>query len=135
VPQFDAPEFIGPSYEDALNEPGYRFRLDESLKALQRTAAAKGVLRGGGTLHGITERAQNMAAAEYSNVWNRALQSFQQKYRGARDEYLPNLLEWQTLTSANQRAGDLEWQRAWDNYVFGIDDVFRHEVEVYNTGL
>ena len=133
VPQFDAPEFNAPSYEDALNEPGYRFRLDESLKALQRSAAAKGVLRGGGTLSGIAERAGNMASAEYGNVWNRALQSFETTYRGAKDEYLPNLLEWQTLTAAEQRAGDLEWQRYWDAFVYGRDDEWRREHMVYTT--
>ena len=135
VPQFEAPEFAPPDADAALNEPGYRFRLDESLKALERSAAAKGVLRGGGTLSGITERAGNMASAEYGNVWNRALQSHQEAYRGATDEYMPNLLEWQTLTAAEQRAGDSEWQRAWDAYVFGIDDVWRREHMIYTTPM
>jgi hypothetical protein len=135
VPGFEAPEFMPPDYEEALNEPGYRFRLDESIKALERSAAARGVLRGGGTLSGITERAGNMASAEYANVWNRALQRHQETYRGARDEYLPDLLEWQTQTAGMQRAADMAWQRAWDAYVFGIDNEWRREHTFYTTPM
>lgn len=125
VPEFD---FLAPSEEDALNEPGYRFRLDESLKALQRSAAARGVLRGGGTLSGITERAQNMASAEYGNVWNRAWQE-------QSSEFAPQMAEWAKLMDAEQNAGDAEWQRYWDAHVYSIDDVYRRERDLLQAGL
>jgi len=125
VPGFDAPEFQAPSFEEAQNEPGYRFRLNEGSDAMQRSAAARGVLRGGGTLQDILKYGQNFASSEYSNVWDRAARAHEMRYQGARDEYAPGLMEWQTRMAGMQRQRDLEFQRAWDQYTYGIDDEYR----------
>lgn len=128
VPQFHAPvfsydKFVAPSAADALNEPGYQFRLSEGERALQQSAAGRGNLRTGGTLKDILGYGQNYASQEYQNVYNRALQNygtnfntaasvFDRNYTGAKDEYAPNLLQWQFLTNAEQRAREAEYQAA-----------------------
>src|SRR5690349_2990878 len=48
APKFTAPQFALPSFSDAQNEPGYQFRLKAGSDALERSAAAKGLLRTGG---------------------------------------------------------------------------------------
>lgn len=131
VPGFTAPEFQAPSVSDMMAEPGYQFRVQQGLGALENAAAARGILRTGGTLKGLMDYGQNYASAEYSNVFDRALQGYDRRYQGARDEYAPNLIEWQTLMSAMQRQKDLEWQREWDSYVYGIDDEFRRQQMLY----
>ena len=52
-------------------DPGYQFRLDEGMKGLERSAAARGGLLSGGTLRGIQRYGQDMASQEYTNAFNR----------------------------------------------------------------
>lgn len=56
---------------DWKTDPGYQFRLDEGMKALERSAAARGVLGSGGTLRGATRYAQEYASNEYQRVFDR----------------------------------------------------------------
>jgi len=52
-------------------DPGYAFRVNEGLKALDRTAAARGGLLSGGTLKAAQRYGQDMASQEYTNAYNR----------------------------------------------------------------
>jgi hypothetical protein len=54
-------------------DPGYGFRMSEGMKALERSAAARGLLQSGGTLKDITRFGQNLASAEYENAFSRYL--------------------------------------------------------------
>lgn len=53
------------------NDPGYQFRLNEGLKALDRTAAARGGLLSGGAIKAGERYAQDYASNEYTNAFNR----------------------------------------------------------------
>jgi hypothetical protein len=64
------------------NTPGYQFRLGEGLKALERSAAARGTLLTGGTLKGLQKYAQDVASTEYGNRVNQ-LQNLSQLGLGA----------------------------------------------------
>lgn len=121
VPGFDAPDFDVPSYEDALNEPGYQFRLGAGRGALENSAAARGTLRTGGTLKDILEYGQNFGAAEYSNVFNRALQTYGAKLQGAEAEYAPQIEQYRMRFGAEQARGLAEFQRWWDRYMAELD--------------
>ena len=66
MPQFEA-------------DPGYQFRMSEGLKALERSAAARGILQSGGTLKDITRFGQDVASQEYQNAFQRYLLERQQK--------------------------------------------------------
>jgi hypothetical protein len=52
-------------------DPGYAFRQSESLKALERSAAARGNLLSGSTLKGVQRFSQDLASQEYQNAFNR----------------------------------------------------------------
>lgn len=52
-------------------DPGYAFRLSEGMKALERSAAARGGLLSGGALKGIQRYGQDLASQEYGNAFNR----------------------------------------------------------------
>lgn len=52
-------------------DPGYAFRLSQGMKALERSAAARGGLLSGSTLAGVTRYGQDMASQEYQNAFNR----------------------------------------------------------------
>lgn len=104
VPKFLAPEFAAPTYEQALAEPGFAFRLKSGTDALERAAAARGVLRTGGTLKDIIEYGQQFGSQEYSNVFNRALQTYGTQYQAAKDEYAPRLAQWAAQFDAEKAA-------------------------------
>jgi len=52
-------------------DPGYQFRMAEGTKALERSAAARGGLMGGGTMKALAGYGQNLASEEYNNAYNR----------------------------------------------------------------
>jgi len=52
-------------------DPGYAFRLSEGMKALDRTAAARGGLLSGATLKGAQRYGEDLASQEYTNAFNR----------------------------------------------------------------
>jgi hypothetical protein len=56
---------------DYQADPGYAFRLSEGIKALDRSASARGNLLSGSTLKGVTQYGQDMASQEYQNAYNR----------------------------------------------------------------
>jgi len=59
------------SMEKFQQDPGYAFRMSEGLKALDRTAAARGGLISGGALKAASRYGQDMASQEYQNAFNR----------------------------------------------------------------
>jgi hypothetical protein len=55
----------------ANQDPGYAFRMAEGMKALERSAAARGGLLSGATLKGTQRYGQDLASQEYQNAFNR----------------------------------------------------------------
>ena len=52
-------------------DPGYAFRLAEGNKALERSAAARGMLMSGSMFKGAQRFGQDLASQEYQNAFNR----------------------------------------------------------------
>ena len=80
-------------------DPGYAFRLSEGMKALERSAAARGGLLSGQTLKGINRYGQDMGSQEYQNAFNRY-----QLERNARLNPLQSLMG-AGQTATNQLSG------------------------------
>lgn len=59
------------SMADYEADPGYGFRMSEGMKALERSAAARGGLLSGTTLRGVQRFGQDLASQEYQNAFNR----------------------------------------------------------------
>lgn len=122
LPTFDAPDFYVPSFADAQNEPGYEFRLGSGQRALENSAAARGLLRTGGTLKDILEYGQAFGSQEYSNVFNRALQAYGAKYQAAKDEYAPYMAQYQGRLDLERARALAEFQRQWDVYNTDVEN-------------
>jgi hypothetical protein len=69
APEFTPPDFQVPTAEGMFADPSYNFRLAEGQRALEQSAAAKGILRTGGTLRDILGFGQDFASQEYSNIF------------------------------------------------------------------
>lgn len=66
------PKGPGPSPVDLFRKsPGYQFRLGEGVKALDRSAAARGLLRSGGTMKAVQRYGEGLASDEFNNYVNR----------------------------------------------------------------
>ena len=52
-------------------DPGYKFRLSEGMKALDRQAAARGGLISGNALKATQRYGQDLASQEFGNAYNR----------------------------------------------------------------
>ena len=80
LPEYETASAYTPFSMNAFNaDPGYQFRMSESMKALERSAAARGILQSGGTLKDITRFGQDAASQEYENAFRRYLAERQQK--------------------------------------------------------
>lgn len=59
------------SMSDYQEDPGYAFRLAEGQKALERSAAARGLTNSGAALKAAIGYGQNMGSQEFNNAYNR----------------------------------------------------------------
>ena len=59
------------SMADYEADPGYAFRLSEGNKALERSAAARGMVMSGQMFKGAQRFGQDLASQEYQNAFNR----------------------------------------------------------------
>ena len=62
-----------PTVEELQFDPGYQMRFDEGMRALERSAAARGGLLSGPLLRGVTRYGQEMKSQEYQNAMARAM--------------------------------------------------------------
>jgi hypothetical protein len=69
------------STADFQADPGYAFRMSEGLKALDRTAAARGGMISGAAQKAAARYGQDMASNEYQNAFNRYNQNRSQRYQ------------------------------------------------------
>lgn len=121
---FNYEDFKPPTAANDQNDPGYSARLAEGQQALERSAAARGTLLGGGTLKDLASFSQDYAANEYGNVFNRALTTYGQNYgkaltayQGRYNEYLNKygqaLGENELAYGRGQSEIDRAWQRLY----------------------
>ena len=95
-------QFVAPTDVTEQNDPGYQFRLNQGLKAIQAGAAAKGNLFSGGTLKSLNDYAQNQASNEYGNVYNRAFNEYAQRYNIANNNSTNQFNRLSTLAGMGQ---------------------------------
>lgn len=83
--------FSAPTGVNYQNDPGYQFRMQQGVQALQNSAAARGDLLSGNTLQSLLQLGQGLGSEEYQNVYNRALSSYgtnaQNYYTGQQNTY------------------------------------------------
>ena len=121
--------------EEAMNRfyqsPDYDFRMNEGIRAMDSSAASRGMLMSGAQLRGITEFGQNLAAGEYGNYYNRLAgiaglaQTAQNPYAGAQSGLYGGLMNSYGQAGANQANiyGNQANANAgiWGNAIGGVD--------------
>ncbi len=89
--------------DQLTTDPGYGFRLQEGLKALERSAAARGGLLSGGAGKALTRYGQEMASQEFGNAFNRGLTEYEAARQREAGEYSRALTGYE---SARQREAE-----------------------------
>jgi hypothetical protein len=126
VPTFDWTRWQAPSYESAMQDPGYQFALKQGADTLQNSAMAKGIGRTSGTLKDLMQYGQEMGAQQYQNVFNRDLQGWQANYQGEKDAFAPQYGGWQTQYGGDlskwttSYGGDLSKYLNRENNIYGL---------------
>lgn len=126
-PAFSYRDFAAPTSQDVLGDQGFQFRMDQGRKALESSAAGRGVLRSGGTLKDILNYGQNFASQEYGNVYDRALKEYDTNrrnawdtwntgYTGRRDQYGFDQNNAQFGFNSRQRQAELDFKDAFDRW-------------------
>lgn len=155
--KFSYADFAMPTAETMQQDPGYAFRQREGQRALETAAAAKGVLRTGGTLKDILSFGQDLASQEYGNAYNRSRDVYGLNRGNAAENWdrnwgaqfqqqaanAGNALRAAESTAGNQlQAGQLGYQIAageWDRNT-GLkrqqyDDALRMDDRAYGRAL
>lgn len=63
-----------------FNDPGYAFRMNEGMNALNRSMAAKGLGVSGAGIKGALKYGQNLGSQEFGNAYSRALDEYNTRY-------------------------------------------------------
>jgi hypothetical protein len=103
--------FQAPSLEEARRDPGFEFRMQEGQRALESSAASKGMLRSGQTWKELQKYGQQMGELGYQNVYNRQLGEWD---RSARQ----NVLDYQQGYGVARDISDRARRNVFDEYRF-----------------
>lgn len=80
------PDDPNTSLEAFEASPGYQFRLDEGMKAIERAAAARGLRLSGGALKDTARFGQGLASDEYGAFYGRTMNDYNRQYGEAMDD-------------------------------------------------
>lgn len=157
-PAFSYADFTGPTMADALNDPGYQFRLNQGNQQLQSWAAARGTLNDSSTGKALTDYGQASGSQEYQNVWNRdetawganrqnALDTYNTNYKtqytdpytyayqSAKDQFAPLMTQYSTQAANTQFNNNMANNNAWNNYYLGFTDYENRRNQAVQVGL
>lgn len=110
-------DFVAPTEADMQQDPSYRVRFDEGLKAAQAALATQGLLRTGGTLKELTRYGQDQASKEYGNIYGRNFNTWSANADKNLGAYTTNRGTWQAnadkglgawSANANLKAGQFD---------------------------
>lgn len=124
--------FKGPTPEEAFADPGYVFARDQSLEGLQNSAAAKGLLRSGGTLKDLLAWGNNFATQRYGDVYKRRADEYDKNLAALIQDY--QLDTGATLTNAQLASNryDADYDKQWREYLEREDAYRKNQAALFD---
>ena len=117
-PGMPTQDFKAPTWDELkARDPGIQARLAEAQKAIETSAAARGMTMSGSTLGALQRQSQTLAANEYAPAYQRALGEYQQEFGQ----------DWQRQQEAYQR------QRAENELLYGRG--YQQQGDIYGRQL
>lgn len=100
------PEQFDASKVDVTQDPGYQFRMEQGVEALDKSAAARGRLLSGAQQKALTQYGQDVGSQEYANAYSRYANEYAQEANRRATKYnILSGLSGQGQASAAQQAG------------------------------
>lgn len=96
--------FKPPSLQDVENSPGFQFRLNTGIDALDKSASARGNLFSGTQGTALQNYGQGLATTQYAQDYQQALDAYQANYQDALGGATLGLNSTGQLASANQNS-------------------------------
>lgn len=102
APTFTPYQAYKPMTADQMEQldPGYQFRINQGLQAVNNSAAARGGLLSGATLKELNNYAQGQASSEFQNAFNRNLTNWQTGFNANNSNFANRLQDWNNKYSA-----------------------------------
>lgn len=124
-------DFTAPNPADVLKDPTIQWQLDQSNKALARSALSRGTFLTGDTAKALAEHSQNFAGSKYQDLFDRAMSAYNtnratnaQNFGQSMDAFTGNLGAFTANTNAGLGWGELALSRdrfGLDQDRFGLD--------------
>lgn len=89
-PAFSYADFVAPDPNKLSSDPNYQYTLKTEQDAIQKSAAARGVLNTGGTINDLLLNARDVASQGYQGLFGRDLATYQTNRGNALDQYNTN---------------------------------------------
>lgn len=103
APVFNYTPYRAPTMESVLSGADFQNRLNSANRQLERSAAAKGMLRSGNTLADVSELTSNFQTQAYDQELQRSLAAWDRGFQGEQAGFAPRLEQWRI--NANTLAG------------------------------
>lgn len=97
-------QFQAPTAEQAAQTPGYQFEKQQGEQALNNSAASRGGLLSEGTAKNLDAYGTGLAASNYSDVYNRAMQEYQNRYNIFQQNQANKFNRYATIAGLGQTA-------------------------------
>lgn len=89
-PAFSYADFVAPDPQELQNDPNFKYTLKTEQDAINRSAAARGVLNTGGTINDLLVNANDVTSQGYQNLWTRKMGEYAANRGNAVDAYNTN---------------------------------------------
>lgn len=134
-PAFKYADFQDPTPDDMLADPGYKFRLEQGTKALEHSAAARGVLNTGGTLRDVAQFGQDLGNQEYGDVYNRKLNQYAMNRGNALQTYNTNYgTQYTDPWNMNFQAGQAKNAWNFNDWVTSFNQKRSNKLDAFDMG-
>lgn len=97
-------ETFDPASVDMELDPGYKFRMQQGVDAIDSSAASQGMLLSGAQQKALNEYGQNLGSQEYSNAYSRSKDAYADTYAKDATEKARNFNMLSSLAGTGQVA-------------------------------
>lgn len=128
--------FSAPTIADALNNPGYKFRVQQGEDALQNWAAARGTLNDSGTAKSLIDYGQSAAEQGYGEVYARNFNDWQANEAARYGAWTTNENALERAYGLNRQTQYIDpWTAAYNTWAQQGNFYLQNQGTVANTAL
>lgn len=135
-PDFQATTFTAPTLQQAMDQPGYKFRVQQGQDSLQNWAAARGTLNDSGSAKALIDYGQNAAEQGYAGVYAQDMGTWQANEADRYNAYSANEGVDERAYGMNRQTQSIDpWTAAYNAWAQRGNFYLNNQGTVANTAL